>query len=66
LLIGDGGRISGIKMRDDDGISVLNARSVVLGCGSPGQHIGDDRTPIFCRQRANRLRKGGSLIGRAL
>jgi tricarballylate dehydrogenase len=47
LLVGDDGRISGIKVRDDDGISVLNARSVVLGCGGfeanvqmRTQHIG--------------------------
>jgi tricarballylate dehydrogenase len=47
LLVGDDGRISGIKLRDDDGISVLNARSVVLGCGGfeanvqmRTQHIG--------------------------
>ncbi|MDB5639399.1 MAG: pyridine nucleotide-disulfide oxidoreductase family protein [Bradyrhizobium sp.] len=47
LLVGDDGRISGVKVRDDDGISVLNARSVVLGCGGfeanvqmRTQHIG--------------------------
>jgi tricarballylate dehydrogenase len=47
LLVGDDGRISGIKVRDDDGILVLNARSVVLGCGGfeanvqmRTQHIG--------------------------
>jgi tricarballylate dehydrogenase len=47
LLIGDDGRVSGVKVRDDDGISVLNARSVVLGCGGfeanvqmRTQHIG--------------------------
>ena len=47
LLVGDDGRISGIKLRDDDGISLLNARSVVLGCGGfeanvqmRTQHIG--------------------------
>jgi tricarballylate dehydrogenase len=47
LLVGDDGRISGVKVRDDDGISVLNARSVVLACGGfeanvqmRTQHIG--------------------------
>jgi tricarballylate dehydrogenase len=47
LLVGDDGRISGVKVRDDDGISVLNTRSVVLGCGGfeanvqmRTQHIG--------------------------
>ena len=47
LLIGDDGRISGVKVRDDDGMSVLNAKSVVLGCGGfeanvqmRTQHIG--------------------------
>jgi tricarballylate dehydrogenase len=47
LLVGEDGRISGVKVRDDDGISVLNARSVVLGCGGfeanvqmRTQHIG--------------------------
>ena len=47
LLVGDDGRISGVKVRDDDGMSVLNARSVVLGCGGfeanvqmRTQHIG--------------------------
>lgn len=47
LLVGDDGRISGVKVRDDDGISILNARSVVLGCGGfeanvqmRTQHIG--------------------------
>jgi tricarballylate dehydrogenase len=47
LLVGDDGRVSGVKVRDDDGISVLNARSVVLGCGGfeanvqmRTQHIG--------------------------
>lgn len=47
LLIGDDGRISGVKVRDDAGISTLNARSVVLGCGGfeanvqmRTQHIG--------------------------
>ena len=47
LLVGDDGRICGLKVRDDDGMSVLNARSVVLGCGGfeanvqmRTQHIG--------------------------
>jgi tricarballylate dehydrogenase len=47
LLVGDDGRINGIKVRDDDGISTLKARSVVLGCGGfeanvqmRTQHIG--------------------------
>jgi tricarballylate dehydrogenase len=47
LLVGDDGRISGVKIRDDDGISVLKAKSVVLGCGGfeanvqmRTQHIG--------------------------
>jgi tricarballylate dehydrogenase len=47
LLVGDDARINGVKVRDDDGISVLNARSVVLGCGGfeanvqmRTQHIG--------------------------
>ena len=47
LLIGDDGRVNGVKVRDDDGMSVLNARSVVLGCGGfeanvqmRTQHIG--------------------------
>lgn len=47
LVFGDDGRISGVKVRDDDGISVLKARSVVLGCGGfeanvqmRTQHIG--------------------------
>jgi tricarballylate dehydrogenase len=47
LLVGDDGRISGVKVRDDDGMSILHARSVVLGCGGfeanvqmRTQHIG--------------------------
>jgi tricarballylate dehydrogenase len=47
LLIGDDGRVNGVKVRDDDGMQVLNARSVVLGCGGfeanvqmRTQHIG--------------------------
>ena len=47
ILVGDDGRVNGIKVRDDDGISVLSARSVVLGCGGfeanvqmRTQHIG--------------------------
>jgi tricarballylate dehydrogenase len=47
LLIGDDGRVNGVKVRDDDGMSVLSARSVVLGCGGfeanvqmRTQHIG--------------------------
>jgi tricarballylate dehydrogenase len=47
LLIGDDGRVKGVKVRDDDGISVLNARSAVFGCGGfeanvkmRTQHIG--------------------------
>jgi tricarballylate dehydrogenase len=47
LLVGDDGRVSGVKVRDDDGLSVLNARSIVLGCGGfeanvqmRTQHIG--------------------------
>jgi tricarballylate dehydrogenase len=47
LLVGDDARINGVKVRDDDGISILNARSVVLGCGGfeanvqmRTQHIG--------------------------
>jgi tricarballylate dehydrogenase len=47
LLVGDDGRISGVKVRDDDGMSILNAKSVVLGCGGfeanvqmRTQHIG--------------------------
>ena len=47
LLVGGDGRVNGVKVRDDDGISILNARSVVLGCGGfeanvqmRTQHIG--------------------------
>jgi len=47
LLVGDDGRITGVKVRDDDGMSILNAKSVVLGCGGfeanvqmRTQHIG--------------------------
>jgi tricarballylate dehydrogenase len=47
LLIGDDGRVNGVKVRDDDGMQVLNARSIVLGCGGfeanvqmRTQHIG--------------------------
>jgi tricarballylate dehydrogenase len=47
ILVGDDGRVNGVKVRDDDGMSVLNARSVVLGCGGfeanvqmRTQHIG--------------------------
>lgn len=47
LLVGEDGRISGVKVKDDEGISTLNARAVVLGCGGfeanvqmRTQHIG--------------------------
>ena len=47
LLVGDDGRITGVKVRADDGMSILNAKSVVLGCGGfeanvqmRTQHIG--------------------------
>ena len=47
LLVGGDGRVNGVKVRDDDGMSTLNARSVVLGCGGfeanvqmRTQHIG--------------------------
>lgn len=47
LLMGDDGRVNGVKVRDNDGISVLRARSVVLGSGGfeanvqmRTQHIG--------------------------
>lgn len=47
LLVGDDGRVNGVKVKDDDGISTLQARAVVLGCGGfeanvqmRTQHIG--------------------------
>jgi tricarballylate dehydrogenase len=47
LVVGDDGRVNGVKVRDDEGISTLSARSVVLGCGGfeanvqmRTQHIG--------------------------
>jgi tricarballylate dehydrogenase len=47
LLVGDDGRINGVRVRDDEGLSTVNARAVVLGCGGfeanvqmRTQHIG--------------------------
>ncbi|MGE0725698.1 MAG: FAD-dependent tricarballylate dehydrogenase TcuA [Alphaproteobacteria bacterium] len=47
LLIDEAGRVSGVKVRDDDGIRTVLGRSVVLGCGGfeanvqmRTQHIG--------------------------
>jgi tricarballylate dehydrogenase len=47
LTVGSDGRVNGVKVRDDDGISTLSTRSVVLGCGGfeanvqmRTQHIG--------------------------
>jgi tricarballylate dehydrogenase len=47
LLIGDDGKISGVKYRDDDGVTTINGRAVVLGAGGfeanvqmRTQHIG--------------------------
>jgi tricarballylate dehydrogenase len=47
LLVGDNGRVNGVKIRDDDGVSTIGARAVVLGCGGfeanvqmRTQHIG--------------------------
>jgi tricarballylate dehydrogenase len=47
LLLDDAGKVSGVKVRDDDGLRTVTARSVVLGCGGfeanvqmRTQHIG--------------------------
>lgn len=47
LLVDDGGHICGVKIRDDNGMATLTAKSVVLGCGGfeanvqmRTQHIG--------------------------
>src|SRR3954452_1045752 len=47
LLLDDAGKVSGVKVRDDDGLRTVKARSVVLGCGGfeaniqmRTQHIG--------------------------
>ncbi|CAN5177718.1 FAD-dependent tricarballylate dehydrogenase TcuA [soil metagenome] len=47
LVLDDAGRVTGVKVRDADGISVVTARSIVLGCGGfeanaqmRTQHIG--------------------------
>jgi tricarballylate dehydrogenase len=47
LLLDDAGKVSGVKVRDDDGLKSIGARSVVLGCGGfeanvqmRTQHIG--------------------------
>lgn len=47
LVVNDNGRVSGVKVRDNDGIHTLNAKAVVLGCGGfeanvqmRTQHIG--------------------------
>jgi tricarballylate dehydrogenase len=47
LLVDGQGRVSGVKVRDDDGLRAISARSVVLGCGGfeanvqmRTQHIG--------------------------
>ncbi len=47
LIVNDVGAVSGVKLRDDDGLKTLTARSVVLGCGGfeanvqmRTQHIG--------------------------
>jgi len=51
LLIGDDGRVNGVKVRDDDGMSVLNARSIVLGCGGFEANV-QMRTSISARWSA--------------
>src|SRR5918997_2003030 len=33
LLVGDDGRVNGVKVREDNGLLTVKARSVVLGCG---------------------------------
>jgi tricarballylate dehydrogenase len=47
LLVGDDGRVSGVKIKDDDGVSLVHGRAIVLGCGGfeanvqmRTQHIG--------------------------
>jgi tricarballylate dehydrogenase len=47
LVLDDSGRVTGVKVRDADGISVVTAHSVILGCGGfeanaqmRTQHIG--------------------------
>lgn len=47
LIVNDVGAVSGVKLRDDDGLKSLTSRSVVLGCGGfeanvqmRTQHIG--------------------------
>lgn len=47
LIVDDGGRVSGVKVRDDEGMHTLRARAIVLGCGGfeanvqmRTQHIG--------------------------
>lgn len=47
LLVDETGRVSGVKVRDDDGLKTYHAKSVVLGCGGfeanvqmRTQHIG--------------------------
>ena len=47
LVDGETGRVSGVKVRDDDGIKTYHAKSIVLGCGGfeanvqmRTQHIG--------------------------
>jgi tricarballylate dehydrogenase len=47
LIVGEDGRIAGVKVRDDDGMKTFHARSVVLGAGGfeanvqmRTQHIG--------------------------
>jgi tricarballylate dehydrogenase len=47
LVLDDGGKVGGVKVRDDDGMRTIKARSVVLGCGGfeanvqmRTQHIG--------------------------
>ena len=47
LIVGEDGRIAGVKVRDDDGVKTFHARSVVLGAGGfeanvqmRTQHIG--------------------------
>lgn len=47
LVVDDAGRVSGVKARDDEGLKIIGASSVVLGCGGfeanvqmRTQHIG--------------------------
>src|SRR5262249_43504792 len=44
LLLDGQGRISGVKARDDGGLSTIGAKAVVLGCGGVEAHL-QMRTP---------------------